>query len=61
MIREDILQKFPELFAPRKVNGRQVNVEQMIATLSQELRPEIAAALAARRNLLQSKLPVRER
>jgi malate synthase len=61
MIREDILQKFPELFGAKKVNGRQVDVEQMIATLTEELRPEIAAALTARRNLLQSSQPVRER
>ena len=61
MIRADILQKFPELFGAKKVNGRQVDVEQMIATLTEELRPEIAAALTARRNLLQSSQPVRER
>ncbi len=27
MIREDILQKFPELFGTKKVNGRDINVE----------------------------------
>ena len=31
MIREDILQKFPELFGTKRVNGREVNVEQTIA------------------------------
>ena len=61
MIREDILQKFPELFGGKKVNGRQLDVEQMIATLTEELRPGIAAALTARRELLQSGQPVRER
>ena len=58
MIREDILQKFPDLFGTKKVNGREVNVEQTIATLTRELSPEIAAALTARRALLQSPAPV---
>ena len=61
MIREDILQKFPSLFGPRKVNGRDVDVERLIAELTQEFRPAIAQALTARRNLLQSTKPVRER
>jgi malate synthase len=61
MIREDILQKFPELFGTKTVNGREVNVEQAIATLTGELGPEIAAALTARRALLQSPAPVREK
>ncbi len=34
MIRKDILQKFPDLFGTKKINGREVNVEQTIATLS---------------------------
>ena len=58
MIREDILQKFPDLFGTKKVNGREINVEQTIATLTRELGPEIAAALTARRVLLQSPAPV---
>ena len=58
MIHEDILQNFPELFGTKKVNGREVNVEQTIATLARELSPEIAAALTARRALLQSPAPV---
>ncbi len=61
MIREDILQKFPDLFGTKNVNGREVNVERTIATLTQELGPEIAAALTARRMLLQSPAPVREK
>ena len=60
-IREDILQKFPDIFGTKKVNGREVNVEQTIATLTQELSPAIAAALSARRALLQSPAPVREK
>ncbi len=58
MIREDILQKFPDLFGTKQVNGREVSVEQTIATLTRELRPDIAAALTARRVLLQSAAPV---
>ena len=42
MIREDILQKFPGLFGSRKVNGREVEVERLIAELTQEFRPAIA-------------------
>jgi malate synthase len=61
MIRQDILQKFPDLFGTKTTNGRQVDVEQAIATLTRELRPEIAAALTARRTLLQSPAPVREK
>ncbi len=57
MIREDILQKFPHLFGTKKVNSREVNIERTIATLTQELGPEIAAALTARRALLQSPAP----
>ena len=58
MIREDILQKFPDLFGTKKVNGREVSVDETIATLTRELRPDIAAALTARRVLLQSDAPV---
>jgi malate synthase len=61
MIREDILRKFPDLFATKSVNGREVNVEQTIATLTRALRPEIAAALNARRTLLQSPAPVSQK
>ncbi len=58
MIREDILQKFPGLFGTKPVNGREINVEQTIDTLTRELRPDIAAALTARRMLLQTEAPV---
>ncbi len=61
MIREDILQQFPKLFGTRKVNGRDVNVEETIATLTRELRPAIAEALNARRALLESPEPVRRK
>src|ERR1700751_2873470 len=61
MIREDILQRFPDLFGTKNVNGREFNVERTIATLTQELGPEIAAALTARRVLLESPGRVREK
>ena len=61
MVRSDILQKFPDLFGTKKVNGRDVNVEETITTLTRELRPAIAAALSARRELLESKAPVRDK
>jgi malate synthase len=58
IIRDDILQAFPDLFGTKRVNGREVNVEETIATLTRELAPEIAAALNARRKLLESPAPV---
>jgi malate synthase len=61
MIRANILQKFPDLFGAKKVNGRDVNVQEAITTLTRELRPEIAAALTARRQVLESPAPVREK
>ena len=61
MVRNDILQKFPDLFGAKKVNGRDVNVEEAITTLTRELRPEIAAALTARREILESPAPVRQK
>jgi malate synthase len=61
MIRKDILQKFPDLFGAKKVNGRDVHVEDAIDALTRELRPAIAAALTSRRETLQSPAPVREK
>ncbi len=61
VIREDILQSFPRLFGTKTVNGRKVNVEKEIAVLAQELHPKIAEALTARRKLLNSRAPVREK
>jgi malate synthase len=61
MIRSDILQKFPDLFGNKTINGRQINVEETITTLTRELRPDIAAALSARREMLNSPDPVREK
>ena len=61
MVRQDILQQFPELFGTKKVNGRDINVEETIATLTRELRPAITEALSARRALLQNAEPVRRK
>src|SRR5262245_33768377 len=61
MIREDILQKFPDLFGTKSINGREINVDDAIAELTRVLGPDIAAALSARRALLQSPAPVREK
>jgi malate synthase len=61
MIRQDILQEFPRLFGLKKVNGREVDVGEAIATLTRELRPKIAVALTARRRLIESRVPVRIR
>src|SRR5262245_2811829 len=61
MIREDILQRFPELFGSRTINGRTVNVEEAISELARDLGPEIATALTLRRKLLESPAAVREK
>jgi len=61
MVHEDIHQRFPELFGAKKVNGRDVNVEEAITSLTREFRPAIAAALTARREILSSPAPTREK
>jgi nucleotide-binding universal stress UspA family protein len=61
MVRKDILQKFADLFGVKKVNDRELSVEETITSLTRELRPSIAAALTARRKLLESPAPVREK
>lgn len=61
VIREDIRKTFSSLFGSKSVNGRTVDVEETIATLTRELRPAIAAALTERRTLLQSSEPVRKK
>ena len=40
MIRDDVLHDFPDLFGTKKVNGREVNVEKAIESLTRELRPD---------------------
>src|ERR1035441_7963519 len=61
MILEDILRRYPELFGAKKVEGREVDVEQTIAALTRELNPQISRALSARRAILQSLAPAREK
>ena len=61
VIREDILQKFPELFGNKSVNGHALNVEQAIAALTREFSAPIAAVLSARRAILSSSAPVRQK
>ncbi len=61
MIREDVLQHFSDLFGTKTVNGKEINVQETIASLTRELRPAIAEALSARRNLLASPDPVRKK
>jgi malate synthase len=61
MVREDILQGFPELFGKKKVGGREIDVEETIAVLTRELNPAIAKVLSARRAILHSAAPVREK
>jgi len=61
MIREDILQKFPGLFGKKKVNGRELNVDETITTLTRELGSDIVTALSARRALLHLPTAVRQK
>jgi malate synthase len=61
MIDEQVLRTFPELFGVRTINGRSIGVEETIAALTRELRPGIAAALAARRTILESPAPARQK
>jgi malate synthase len=61
MIDEQVLQRFPELFGVRTINGRSIDVEETITALTRELRPGIAAALRARRTILGSPTPAREK
>ena len=49
------------MFETKKINGRDVNVEDTITTLTRELRPAIAEALNARRALLESPEPVQRK
>ncbi|MGA8893267.1 MAG: malate synthase [Anaeromyxobacteraceae bacterium] len=61
MIRADVLQQFPGLFGKKTVNGRELDVYETIATLTREVEPGIAAALAERRAVLARPAPVAEK
>ncbi|MBI4356175.1 MAG: hypothetical protein HY597_06995, partial [Candidatus Omnitrophica bacterium] len=60
-VSEEVARAFPKLFGTKTVNGRPLNVLQVIADLTRELGPEVANALEARRRLLESPAPVREK
>ncbi len=61
MIRPDILQAFPDLFGQKRVNGRDLDVDETITQLTRALDPAIGRALAARRAILQSPAPVAQK
>ena len=61
MGHDNVRATFPELFGARTINGRTVDVDDTIAALTRELRPRIAAALTARRAILDSPAPVRQK
>ena len=47
-IRKDIREKHPSLFGEHTVNGRKVNVEELIARMTRETRGDFRTLLAAR-------------
>jgi len=51
-IRPDILEKHSRLFGPKSVNGRVVNVQELIAQLTADTGDEFAELLAARHAFL---------
>jgi hypothetical protein len=50
-VRADILQKYSDLFGTKTVNGRQVNVEDLIARLTRATRADVASLMQARHQL----------
>ena len=60
MIRRDIYEKHRSLFGDKTVNGRPVNVENLIAKLTRDTRAEFLALLGAR-HAFQDKVGRRER
>lgn len=50
-VRADILQKYPALFGTKTIDGRKVNVEELIARLTRATRDEFAALMQARHQL----------
>ncbi len=59
-IRSDIYDKHKSLFGEKTVNGKKVNVEELIATLVRETRDEFRSLLGAR-HVLQDQVGRRER
>ena len=50
-VRADLLQNYSELFGTMTIDGRKVNVEELIARLTRDTRDEFAALMKARHEL----------
>ena len=50
-VRADILQKYSDLFGTKTIDGRQVNVEELIARLTRATRAQFASLMQARHQL----------
>jgi hypothetical protein len=59
-IRSDIYEKHQSLFGDKRVNGRTVNVEDLITTLTRETKDEFRTLLGAR-HAFQEQVGRRER
>src|SRR5262249_43093797 len=59
-IRQDIYAKHKSLFGDKSVNGRKVNVEELITHLARETRDEFRTLLSAR-HAFQEQVGRRER
>jgi malate synthase len=50
-VRADLLQNYPELFGTQTIDGRKVNVEDLVARLTRDTRDEFADLMTARHEL----------
>jgi hypothetical protein len=50
-VRADVLQNYFELFGTKTIDGRKVNVEELVAQLTRDTRDEFAALMKARHEL----------
>ena len=50
-VRADLLQTYPDLFGTKTIDGRSVNVEELIARLTRETRADFATLMHARHAL----------
>jgi len=50
-VRADLLQNYSELFGTKTIDGRKVNVEELVAQLTRDTRDECAALMKARHEL----------
>lgn len=60
-IEETILHQFSELFGDKLINDKKINVEETIALLSSELDKSIEEVLNSRREMLNSKVQVKQK